>query len=189
MDKSRKSPSPSPIAEAYAAGLKMRANQKNECGPMRESLYKLREYYSDITETSKALSEIGKYARLGSTPYALAHCMGYEKSKWAKGRPKAAAYSLGKNFVGVLHGLTGDGVSDASIISINRHVLLRIPGLLDLGGRAHVELTSSWSPTGKELGTGKGATDLFIQGCLELMSWVLAEVGKSYAEAKNVSVD
>jgi hypothetical protein len=91
--------------------------------------------------------------------------------------------------VGVLHGLTGDGVSDASIISINRHVLLRIPGLLDLGGRAHVELTSSWSPTGKELGTGKGATDLFIQGCLELMSWVLAEVGKSYAEAKNVSVD
>tara|TARA_B110000879_G_scaffold179768_1_gene235924 strand:+ start:2184 stop:2726 length:543 start_codon:yes stop_codon:yes gene_type:complete len=177
----------SPIEQAFKAGLKMRTDQTRKCGPMPFSLYKLREYHRDLVDTKEALDEIGKYARTGPTPYALRRCMGYEKSKWAKGMPDAEAYALGKNFIGVIYALTGDDVPRASVRRIECHVQSAIPTLLHDGHFAHHYLNSFWPTAGKRLGTGEGFADRFIQGCLVLIQWVLDEVEKCCSEVKNVT--
>ncbi len=163
-----------PIHEAYKAGLKMRIDQKRVCGPMPISLYKLREHQRSLEDTKESLEEIGDYTRIGLTPYALRHCMGYEKSKWSKSRPEALAQRLGQDLVGALHGLVRDGVPEPNIKHIEQQVLLIIPDLLRLGEQAHIELNGNWPIAGRKLGTGKGAMDQFVQGCLELIDWVLA---------------
>ena len=163
-----------PIHDAYKSGLKMRIDQKRECGPMPFSLYKLREHQRSLQDTKESLEEIGDYTRIGPAPYALRHCMGYEKSKWSKARPVALARTLGQDLVGVLHGLAGDGVPDPNIKHIEQQVLLKIPDLLSLGEQAHIELNGNWPIAGRRLGTGKGALDQFVQDCLELIDWVSA---------------
>jgi hypothetical protein len=163
-----------PIHEAYKSGVKMRTDQTRKCGPMPFSLYKLREYQRNLQDTKESLDEIGEYTQMGATPYALRHCMGYEKSKWSKSRPVALAQKLGQDFVGALSALVGDGVPEPNIKHIEQLVLLRIPGLLELLEEAHIELNGNWPIAGRRLGTGKGAMDQFIHECLDLIDWVLA---------------
>jgi hypothetical protein len=174
-----------PIHEAHKAGLKMRTDQKRECGPMPISLYKLREYQRNLQDTKESLEEIGDCTRIGLTPYALRHCMGYEKSKWSKSRPEALAQRLGQNLVGALHGLVGDGVPERSIKHIEQQVLLKIPDLLRLGEKAHIELNGNWPIAGRRLGTGKGTMDQFVQDCLDLIQWV-ATTAEAAIESENV---
>jgi hypothetical protein len=163
-----------PIHEAYKSGVKIRTDQKKECGPMSRSLYKLREHQRNLQDTKESLEEIGNYTRIGLTPYALRHCMGYEKSKWSKSRPEALAQRLGQDLVGALHGLLGDGVPEPRIKHIEQQALTRISDLLSLGEQAHIELNGNWAIAGRRLGTGKGAMDQFVNKCLELIDWVLA---------------
>ena len=163
--------------DAYDAGLKTRIDQKSECGPMPFSIYKLLECHRDFHENREELDKIGGYIR-GNTNlrHSLRHCTSEDKHIWAKRTPAQMCHSLGRNLVGVLHGLTGDGVTVTNIKNIEAEVLRRLPDLLGLGEMARVETKKHWRLVGRQLGTGQCAIDEFVDKCVDLIDWVMDAV-------------
>jgi hypothetical protein len=160
--------------DAYAAGLKTRMDQKAECGPMRFSIYKLLECHSYFDDSQEELSLIGKYIRSGEKDFrCFEHCTSEDKSVWVKELPAGICDSLGRDLVGVLHGLAGDGVSVDDIKEIKEEVDKRIPYLLDMGEWARIQTKKHWRRLSVQLGTGESELDDFVAKCLELIDDVM----------------
>lgn len=160
--------------DAYDCGLKTRLEQRAECGDMPFSIYKLLECHHDFTSTREELARIGAYARGDkSLKYSFMHCAHWDKNIWAKGLAAHNCFSLGRNLVGVIHGLPGDGVSAAVAQHITSVVNRRIPDLLDLGECARIETKTSWRNVSKLLGTGRCTLDDFNDDCIALIEWVM----------------
>ena len=156
--------------DAYAAGLKTRIDQKAECGPMRCSEYKLLECRRNFYHTQKGLAQIGEYVRSKSTDFRFFnHCTNEDQSLWVKTVTAGMCHSLGRDLVGVLHGLAGDRVSENDLNNIEAAAQRHIPRLLDLGEAARIETQRHWRQICKRLGTGQCVLDVFVEECIELI--------------------
>ena len=187
--------------DAYESGLKTRLEQRKECGDMRFSFYKLKECRRDFTNRGRELARIGEYERGNkSIMHSFAHCSYLDKSVWARHLVAHNCFCLGRNLVGVLHGLVGDGVPAAVVQQITHAVDCRIPDLLNLGEFARVETKTDWKRVGKLLGTGRCDLDEFSDQCISLIEWVLDELiasnpehlsgsFKSFAEERQKSLE
>lgn len=160
--------------DGYNVGIIMRSDQRANCGDMPCAIYKLMECRVCFYDTKEELERIGKYMR-GDTHlrYSFRHCVSWDKHIWAKRKPAYNCNALGRNLVGVLHGLEGDGVSVLAIKLLEEEVHRRIPGLLDLGELARIETKNNWLLVGKLLGTNSCAMDQFVNECIDLIDWVL----------------
>jgi hypothetical protein len=160
--------------DAYESGLKTRLDECGKPVAMPFSIYKLNECHHDFTSTKEELARIGAYARGDkSLKYSFMHCAHWEKHIWAKRVTAHNCFSLGRNLVGVIHGLPGDGVSAAVVQHITSVVNRRIPDLLDLGECARIETKTDWKNVSKLLGTGRCALDDFNDDCIALIDWVM----------------
>jgi len=162
---------------AYESGLKTRLDQRNECGDMPFSIYKLLECHRAFTNRERELARIGEYERGDKTiMHSFAHCSYSDKSVWAKHSVAHNCFSLGRNLVGVLHGLDGDGVPAAVVQQITHAVNRRVPELLKLGEFARVETKTDWKRVSKLLGTGRCDLDKFNDECIALIEWILCKL-------------
>lgn len=160
--------------EAHESGLKTRLEQRKECGDMPFSIYKLIECHRNFISRERELARIGEYERGNKAiMHSFAHCSYLDKSVWAKHLVAHNCFCLGRNLVGVLHGLAGDGVTAAVAQQITHAVNRRIPDLLSLGKFAQVETKTDWQRVSKLLGTGRCDLDRFNDGCIALIEWVL----------------
>ena len=162
------------VYDAYACGIKTRLKQRAECGDMPFSVFKLLECHHDFTSTIEELYRIGAYIRGDkSLKQSFVHCMCSDKHIWVKSIAVQNCFSLGRNLVGALNGLAGDGVPKAVEQKITRTITCSIPDLLDLGESARIETKTEWKRIGKLLGTGSCELDRFNNDCIELIEWVL----------------
>ncbi|MDC1502484.1 hypothetical protein N8559_05485 [Gammaproteobacteria bacterium] len=164
--------------KAYESGLKTRLAQREECGDMPFSIYKLIECHRDFTSTKEELARIGVYERskkLGKYDlrYGFLYCTPQDKHIWVKRMAAHNCFCLARNLVGVLHALPGDGVSDVVVNEVKDEVDRRIPDLLDLGDDAQIETKTGWKYVSKLIGTGNCLLDEFNDDCIELIEWVL----------------
>lgn len=160
--------------DAYESGLQTRLDQRAKCGAMPFAIYKLLECHRDFTNRGRELARIGEYERGNKAiMHSFAHCSYLDKSVWAKHLAAHNCFSLGRNLVGVLHGLPGDGVSNVVINAITDEVNRRIPILLDSGEYARIETKTEWKRIGKLLGTGSCQLDRFNDDCSALLEWIL----------------
>ena len=172
--------------KAHESGLKTRLEQRAECGDMPFAIYKLIECHRDFTSTKDELARIGAYARGDkSLKYSFVHCVYWDKHIWVKRIAAHNCFCLARNLVGVIHGLPGDGVSEAVIEYIRNEVDHRIPVLLDLGDRARIETKTDWKYVSKLLGTGNCLLDEFSDECIALINWVMDTL--IFAEPKTPS--
>ena len=163
--------------DAYESGLQTRLDQRAKCGAMPFAIYKLLECHRDFTNRGRELVRIGEYERGNKAiMHSFAHCSYLDKSVWAKHLAAHNCFSLGRNLVGVLHGLAGDGVPAAVVQQITHAVNRRIPELLNLGEFSRVETKTDWKRVGKLLGTGRCDLDEFSDQCISLIEWVLDEL-------------
>ena len=160
--------------KAYESGLKTRLEQRAECGDMPFSIYKLIECHRDFTSTKDELARIGEYARGNkSLKHSFVHCVYWDKNIWTKGMAAHNCFCLARNLVGVIHGLPGDGVSDAVVSEIKEEADRLIPDLLDLGECARIETKTDWKNVSNRLGTGNCSLDEFSNECIALINWVM----------------
>ena len=163
--------------DAYESGLQTRLDQRAKCGAMPFAIYKLLECHRDFTNRGRELARIGEYERGNKAiMHSFAHCSYLDKSVWAKHLAAHNCFSLGRNLVGVLHGLAGDGVPAAVVQQITHAVNRRIPELLKLGEFARVETKTDWKRVGKLLGTGRCDLNKFNDECIALIEWVLCKL-------------
>ncbi len=160
--------------DAYDCGLKTRLDECGKPVAMPFSIYKLLECHHDFTSTEAELARIGAYTRGNkSIKYRFVHCVHSDKHIWAKGVAAHNCFSLSRNLVGVIHGLPGDGVSDAVVNEIRDEVDCRIPDLLSKGEYARIETKIGWKYVSKLLGTGNCLLDEFSDECIALINWVM----------------
>ena len=163
--------------DAYESGLQTRLVQRAKCGVMPFAIYKLLECHRDFTNRGMELARIGEYERGNKAiMHSFAHCSYLDKSVWAKHLAAHNCFSIGRNLVGVLHGLAGDGVPAAVVQQITHAVDCRILDLLNLGEFARVETKTDWKRVGKLLGTGRCYLDEFSDQCIALIESVLDEL-------------
>ena len=160
--------------DAYESGLKTRLDECGKPVAMPFSINKLLECHHDFRSTKDELARIGEYVRGNkSLKYSFVHCVYWDKNTWTKGMPAHNCFCLAQNLVGVIHGLSGDGVPTAVINEIRDEVDRRIPELLDLGERARIETKTDWKNVSKRLGTGNCSLDEFSNECIALINWVM----------------
>ena len=163
--------------DAYESGLKTRLEQRKECGDMPFSIYKLIECHRNFTSRERELARIGECERGNKAiMHSFTHCSYLDKSVWAKHLVAHNCFYLGRNLIGVLHGLAGDGVPAAVVQQITHAVDCRILDLLNLGEFARVETKTDWKRVGKLLGTGRCYLDEFSDQCIALIESVLDEL-------------
>jgi len=160
--------------EAYAHGLQTRVDQASECGPMPFSIYKILECHRTFHNLVDDFDEIGSYVRCKKKPFTTFNfCTSEDKAVFVKYVPALVCHDLGRNLVGVLHGLTGDGVSKRDIEKIESHVQRQIEPLLELAEAARLETKHHWAIVSKQLGTGNCALDELIEKVVNLLDWVM----------------
>ena len=165
----------SPVTNSYHKGLADRAKIVLEQGPLRRASYKLREVGGRLKRLSHALSLYGPGVRSDKVPHYLGPCMGYEAQGYFKKIPQSIGFDLGRDVVGVLDSLLGDGMSIDQIQSIKQRVTNRLPSIFELGEEALMELRTQWQVVEPDLG-GRSTLDEFLESCFELLETVMKEV-------------
>ena len=159
---------------AYESGLQTRLDERGKPAAMPFSIYKLLACHHDFMSTREEFARIGAYVRGNkSLKHSFRHCVHFDKHVWTKGVAAHNCFSLGRNLVGVIHGLPGDGVSAAVVSEIKEEADRLIPAILDLGEYARLETKTDWQRVSKLLGTERCELEEFNDECIALIEWVL----------------
>ena len=162
------------VSDGYQLGRSRRGAIRFPAG----SEYKIKEFRRGLERTKNSLLDIGNAIRKKEIPFSFRHCGGWEAGAWCGALPTSVAHGLGHDFVGALHALTEDGISQSIVDKLRQNVNREIPSLLKLGEIARTELRESWEATGADLG-GRSSLDEFIVGCLDLVDKTLITASTS----------
>ena len=165
----------SPVVASYHKGLAARNIIVLEQGPLRLASYKLSEVVGRLNRLKDALSLYGPGVRSDKVPYYLGPCMGYEAESYFKKIPGWVGFDLGRDVVGVLDSLVGDGMSIDQIQLIKQQVTNRLPYILSLGDAALTDLLTQWQTVAGDRG-GRSTLDEYQESCVQLIETAMREV-------------